>query len=506
MMVLATVPLWWPTVPPLVDLPGHIGRYSVQIDNGAHPWLAQWYRFRWLLVGNLGVDLLVQALGPIVGLESAVKLIVMTIPALTVGAMLWIAREAHGEVPASALFALPLSYAYPFQFGFVNYALSVALALLACALWLRWDTPHRRIVRAIVFVPIGVLVWLAHVFGWGILGLVAFSFQFARRSDPADRGPGAAWYRAAAGAAVDCLPLAFPIILMIIWRRGQGEGGDTGDWFDLPAKIGWITMILRDRWQAWDIAGAIVLLLLPYAAMRRSWSGSSWALLAAAALLGAAFVLLPRILFGSAYADMRLAPIVVIFAILALKPRARGAGGVAAAALVFVVLRFAGNATSFWLYDQSHERELEALRHVPVGARLVSFVGAECRPSWDTGRIEHLPAMALVRRHAFSNDQWLLAGSQLLTVNYPAVMYRHDPSQIVTATRCSNEPDWRTIDDSLRDLPRRSFDYVWLIRPPRFDPARAAGLTPLWRAGDSVLYRIDRDSASAPLPLGRSPP
>ena len=137
MVILAIVPLLWPTIPPLVDLPGHMGRYRVQLDGGAHPWLAQWYDFNWSLIGNLGIDLLIVPLAPIVGLELAVKLIVMAIPALTVSGLLWIAREVHGRIPATALFALPLAYSYPFQFGFVNFALSMAMALNLFALWLR---------------------------------------------------------------------------------------------------------------------------------------------------------------------------------------------------------------------------------------------------------------------------------------------------------------------------------------------------------------------------------
>lgn len=107
--LVSMVPLLWPDVPPLVDLPGHMARYRVQLDGGAHPWLADWYDFRWQLIGNLGVDLLVVPLAKLFGLELAVKLIVLTIPALTVTGLLWIAREVHGRIPATALFALPLA-------------------------------------------------------------------------------------------------------------------------------------------------------------------------------------------------------------------------------------------------------------------------------------------------------------------------------------------------------------------------------------------------------------
>ena len=47
------IPLLWPTIPPMVDLPGHMGRYRVQLDIGHDPWFSQWYHFQWQLIGNL---------------------------------------------------------------------------------------------------------------------------------------------------------------------------------------------------------------------------------------------------------------------------------------------------------------------------------------------------------------------------------------------------------------------------------------------------------------------
>ena len=60
----AMIPLAYPSIPPLVDLLGHMGRYRVEIDHSE--WLDQYYSVHWAMVGNLGVDLLVMALAPFV--------------------------------------------------------------------------------------------------------------------------------------------------------------------------------------------------------------------------------------------------------------------------------------------------------------------------------------------------------------------------------------------------------------------------------------------------------
>jgi hypothetical protein len=53
-VLISTLPLLWPDVPPLTDLPGHMGRYRIQIDIENSPALASFYAFEWGLIGNLG--------------------------------------------------------------------------------------------------------------------------------------------------------------------------------------------------------------------------------------------------------------------------------------------------------------------------------------------------------------------------------------------------------------------------------------------------------------------
>ena len=487
--LLSAVPLLGPDFPPLIDLPGHMGRYRVQLGLAESADLRRFYDFEWALIGNLGVDLLVAPLAPILGLELAVKLIVAAIPALTAAGFLLVAREAHGRVPPTAMLALPLAYGYPFQFGFVNFALSMALAFLALALWLRLGRTGRTKLRAALFAPIALLVWTAHVFGWGTLGVLAFAAEAARQRERGGiRIPAALWR-----AGVRMLPLAVPLLPMLIWRGGDAAGG-TGDWFDWDLKLQWVTMSLRDRWRAFDIASVAALLLVLAAGVRGPFRFAP-ALLAGAGALLAVFALLPRILLGSAYADMRLAPYLLAVALLALGMRegasARRVRTVAALASAFFAVRTAATTVSLWEAGRADARELAALDHLPRGAAVASFVGTRCDPAWALPRNHHLPALAIVRRDAFSNDQWAMAGAQLLRVRLPgAGRFATDPSQIVTERPCGS--DWATLDRSLAEVPRDVFDHVWLIDPPRHDARRLRGLRPIWRSGTSALYRVER--------------
>ena len=483
----SVVPLVWPDVLPLIDLPGHIGRYRVQLELGESPVLQRYYSFEWALIGNLGVDLLVELLAPLIGLEAAVKLIVMTIPPLTAGGLLWVAREVHGRIPPTAMFALPFAYNFPFLFGFANFALAMALALLAFGLWLRLARLGGVWLRAALFVPISTALWVVHAYGWGTLGVLAFSAELVRQYD-SGRNIFAAGFR----AAIHCLVLTPAIALNLAWR--SEAAGFTTDWFNWERKWDWVTMVLRDRWEWLDMGAlGIVGLLLAWVLFSRKMTYSR-NLAATAIFLALMFVLLPRIVFGSAYADMRLAPYVFAIALVAIRmtPKAgpRFVQGLAVAGLAFFAVRTTASTASMAIYDRIYDRELGAIAHVPRGARMVSFVGRPCREPWAMSRLLHLPGLALARRRAFSNDQWALPGAQLLQVRYRAGWpFIRDPTQVVTYRRCRGEA-WRPIHIALATFPREAFDYVWLIQPPPYDPRLAAGLRPVWRSGRSVLYRV----------------
>ncbi|TPG20384.1 hypothetical protein EAH87_07700 [Sphingomonas koreensis] len=488
------VPLIWPTIPPMVDLPGHMGRYRVQLDLARDPWFSQWYHFQWRLIGNLGIDLLVIPLSKLFGLELAVKLIVMAIPLLTVSGLLWIAREVHGRIPATALFALPLAYSYPFHFGFVNFALAMALALNAFALWLRLARLDRMRLRAAIFVPLSCLLWVCHTYGWGVLGVLAFSAELVRQRD---RGHN--WAKAWVLAIPHCLALCLPLVMMVIWRGGQHVSGQTADYFNWTLKWRWVKDILRDRWKTFDLASLAVIGLLLVKSLRDRTITYSRNLTLSALFLIAVYLVLPRIVFGSAYADMRLAPFMLAVLVIGLRERPgrhmRDASMVAALGLAFTLVRLTATTVSFAMYAQSYKTELAALDHVPMGARVLGMVGGHCQDVWAMSRLEHLPAMTMVRRRGFSNDQWEMPGAQLMSVTYRAAMpFAHDPSEIVTERRCPRQL-WKTVDQSLAEFPRGAFDYVWLINPPRYDPALVSDLQPVWRAGASVLFKVPEQQA-----------
>jgi hypothetical protein len=432
LIVISTIPLWYPSVPPLNDLPGHMGRYAVQLAQPSST-LLNWYQFDWHIIGNLGVDLLIVPSSHIFGIEVGTKIIVIATVATTTAGMLWVAREAHGEVPATALIALPFVYGNPFNFGFVNFSLSSALAFVGFGLWLHLARVGRLRLRSVIFVPVAYAIWLAHTYGWGVLGILCAAAEIVRQRDQERSWPAVAWR-----TCIACVPLALPLLALFAWRSHAHDM--TGRWFDWNTKFSYLIMTLRDRWMMFDIASlgfafAIILAAAAHPALRFSRSLGT-----AAGMLFIVFLLLPRIIFGSAYADMRLTPWIFAIALLAIQPATsspRLAKGLLLTAALFFGVRLCGTTISFVQISARWDRALGALYHLPRGSSVAAFTRWTCRTRWSTDRLDHLAAMAMVRRESFSNDQWIVSGANLLTVvRHDARGFLIDPSQLTPEKDC----------------------------------------------------------------------
>ena len=484
LLLIGLTPLLWPALPPLSDLPGHMGRWHIAISISRSAALASYYTFTWAPVGNLGMDLLVPALTAVIPFETAVKLCVIIIPALTMAGLIWTALEVHGRIPSTILFALPFAYAWPFQFGFVNFTLAQGLAFCVLAFWIRLGRYKRLILRAAVFVPISLGLWLAHSFGWGMFCLMAIGAELARL-----RVEGRTWLTTLLTAAVQSMPLALPLTFLISTSSGQNSGAD--DWFDWAAKGVWVASILRDRWETFDIASLIPVFVILYGAARDSKLGFSALLGWPALLCLVAFIILPRLALGGAYVDMRIAPAVVMLGLLAIQPSkgsVRFGQIIAALAVTFFLVRTGATTTSFVFRAAEQQRELDAISSIPHGASVLSLVSRPCNGVWSDLRRDHLPGMAIVRRDIFTNEQWALEGQQLLRIRYsPAAPYLADPSQLVYPSAC---PDIGSrFNTALRQFPRDGFSHVWTIGfPPNLMPLLDLQL--IWTNGGSALYQV----------------
>jgi hypothetical protein len=492
LIALTLIPILAVRLPPLVDVLGHLGRYAIQTGLDDHPWLKQYFTFHWQVIGNLGADLLIELLAPFFDVETSVRVVVTLTQLLAASAIVLLCREVHGRITPFCLFALPLIYSFSFNYGFINFALSMALALLGFALWLWLTRTNRHRARSWLFVPIGLAIWLCHTFGWAFLGLLCAADSLVR-----SRRAGHGWPGTLSGTAGRCLPLAAPLLPMLVWR--SHAGGLTTGWFRIPLKLNWLLSILHLDNVTLDRLSAAVLLGLIYFGLRSHRIARDATLLTAAALCLLAFLVLPLRLFGSFFADMRMAPYMAIVALLAFddRPLAEGSRrGLMLAAITFLALRIGITTATYVERERDLNAHLQALDAIPEAARVATLVSLPCPSDWQLPVLGHLGSMAIARKHAFANDQWATGSMNLLSVHYPqAGEFAADSSEMIYPKRCGE--DGPTMRQAVAALPEGAFTHLWIVGlPPREQPTRE-GLTLVWRGPDSAVYRIGSIQAPA---------
>lgn len=485
LILASALPVAFLHTPPMPDILGHIGRYAIQTELDQHPWLKAYYAFDWHVIGNLGTDLLVEVLAPHTGVERAAAIVVTLVPLLASSGILLLSRQIHGRITPFSVLALALIYGVPFNWGFLNFSLAMALALLAFNLWYYLSrTGHPRL-RTALFVPIGLATWLCHTFGWGLLGILCTADSLAR-----SRAAGRAWPQALLDTLSRCLPLLAPLVPMLLWRSSATGSGIAG-WFNPLAKIAWMVGMLRLDAEVFDKGAALVLLLAVYTGLRSPRIGIDRTLGMAALIALGAYLALPMQVFGSLYADMRLAPYVVMLALLGMrevKIDRKRQTVLMLAALAFLALRLGYTGHVYKERERMLEAQAEAMQVIPPGARLATLVQRPCEAAWELPWLSHMGSLTIARRHVFANDQWATSGMNLLTVHYPAARtFAADTAEIVYSPTC---PDTPTLAQSLERLPTGAFTHVWVMGVAPQAIPRRNDLVPIWQTGTATVFKV----------------
>lgn len=439
--VLSCLPFLVASYPQMTDYPSHLARYHVMLDAGRSPFLARYYGFDWRWTGNLGADLLIRPFAAVFGLERGGWLLGALIAPLTGLGVIAVEWTLRRRVGIGTLLALATVWSPALVMGFYNFCLSLAFALLAFALWVRLEG---RAWRGALFVPIGLLVWVCHVSGWGVLGVLVFGYEWQRRRTIA--------------AFLAPWPLALPFVALLLTASGAGLLG-YGHAVVAYKRVIWL-MALRDQVRWLDIAslGLILTLLLGALAWRRIDGRLGWAAL----LLAGLTLAMPRHFGGGDYADYRLIAVALMIGCLAIAyPAPRWLLWLAP--LLFVVRL--GVTTVAW-HDDSRELEqmLGALDHLPQGARVAGAVAMDTA-DWALDPNGHVPSYATVRRDALVNSHFAVPGVHMLRLKQGSAGFI-DPSQ-----RMLHGPGQPI--DLAAFAPAREADFLWYIghdRPVRLPP------------------------------------
>lgn len=450
MALLAALPFMLAAYPMMSDYPSHLARYHVMLDGGRSPWLARYYAFEWQWTANLGADILIWPLAKVIGLEAAGRLIGAAIPPLTALALMSVEWVLRRRIGVGSLLAMATIWSPAMAFGFYNFCLALALALFAFALWVRLEG---RRWRWALLVPVSCIVWLCHMAGWGVLGLMVFGYEWQRRKGLA--------------AFLAPWPLTLPFAAMLAMPAAAGSL-NYGNNVLLYKSFVWMRA-LRVHDRELDLAALVLIVLTVLAAafFRKLDCRLGWAML----IVFVGTFAIPRHLGGGDYADYRLIAVCLMLGCLAIDLRAPRWVLLVAPALFLV--RIADIAVTW--RDQSREMTgiVGALDHLPQGARVAGAIWVNPF-DWPLNPFEHTFSWATVRRDALVNSHFAVKGVHMLTLREGGPGF-DDPSQRI----------FRFGDERL-DLatfaPAKQADYLWFI-----GETGKAGLPP----GAVVIYRTE---------------
>ncbi len=491
MLVLSALPFAFVAIPPLGDVPGHMGSFAAAAYAG-DPAFGRLMGYRWHPVPNLGTDLLVFALQRPLGIVRATWLVTAAIPVLLAGGILLLARTLNRDGAAAIGWALIFVYSFPLNYGFLNYMLGLALVLIGLAGWIRLDAhPRWREAAAWVALPVA---FLCHVVAGCLLALLIGTRELAEMRPWAHRPQTWPQTRPLSGLLRGLRPLLSVPVMLVLWRLdSRSIAGHTG--YSVGAKFRQTVLLLRDQSMALDI-GSLLLALAVFVVGWRRGARPHRAVRLGLAALTALFVLTPYRLAGSSYADGRLLPLIpmLLFATQdwrGVDPRLTRL--VAASGLALLLLRTGVTTAGFTAYARRYEVELGALSAIAPYSRVLVLDMRDCTElaHWRTDRLDHLGEMAIVRRRSWTNSEWDVDGGHLLQVRYrPSPRFFDDPSQYVWPDSCHGGPRNPTMGQALAAAPFDGIDALWLINAPLPAGYRNGRLALRWRHGDSAVYAV----------------
>lgn len=497
---LALSPLFFVTVPALVDYPNHLARMWIL----AHPHAAaaQNYAAHWQLLPTLAMDLVVPALAQIMPIGLAGRVFIAATLVLLMGGTAALHRALWGRVGVWPLAATLFLYNDAFYWGLLNYLFALGVALLGFSVWIA--TARRPAVpRLLAFALLAGLLFVLHLFAFGVYGLLVACYEIAGiRRDGRWRWEAA---RASALRFVQFVPAA------LLWLATLSSGGPR---FTAYGGVMDKLMALTSPMVYGDVGFVMVPICLGL--LYLGWRSRRLALAPAMrlpiAVLAAAAALMPNWLFGSWAADVRL-PIALCFIVIAgteLRLPQRLGYLAGAAALLFLGVRTYALAQDWRDMDRHFAEFRAAAATLPEGARLLvvqSPIPDEQRkvagvPGFLMARQSpdffHMAALSVIDRGTFV--PYLFTGwTTVQPTARNAGLYQSQgvplrPEQLVAGASGQGDPD-EIAGNRLGEPPYwrqwpTTFDFVLWLDFGTGDTGRSLPLEP-WASGSFFhLYRV----------------
>jgi hypothetical protein len=497
--VVLLAPLTIADVPPLLDYPNHLARLYVLSMLPGDPVLARFYETRWGIIPNLGLDLTVPPLLRIFPVHLVGRAVVAVALLLPVFGAVAYHRALTARLSYWPLCSVMFVYNAALLRGFLNFIISVGLALLLAAAWLAWR--DRWPVRAVLTCALGaVALFFCHLTGLLFFAVLISGHELLiLRTDPLETN--LVLHRIVAVAAV----FAAPVALYALSHLGQMEGDATFRSVTGKAQAALIPVI-NYLWPL-DLVTAVLCVAIPALCLARRWCVMPLRAVAALVVLLLLFAALPTAFKGTYDLDTRFIIMAAFVIPAAISPLATPCRINRAIAVGFVLL-FGVRMIVLMTVWHSWAGELAAFRAVTASVApgdivmTVQLRRAERESIWTAtaspGRLSdgttvdgHLPALLLIEHRAWWPFLFDNLSQQPIKTREP---FR------TAANLVDNSPD--PISLLAGDAPAmRLFTHVLVFRGSDSARIEAPWLRSVASNEEAALNAVLRDGINQPPPI-----
>jgi hypothetical protein len=472
---------------PLNDYPNHLARMHILADGGASPDLARYYGIEWSLVPNLAVDLVVPLLARLMPVETAMLVFSALIFLLTASGTIaanWALYGGRSWLPFGVFLLL---YNRSFLWGFLNYLFALGVAFWAFALWL-WLKDRGTPLRLAVFPALAFLLFVLHLSAFGVYAILVGGYELHRSFEDRRRGLAVLARR----WAVIALQFVPPFIALLALSPASDKIARIEFGSLMGRLVGVFDPVLNYVVPV-DLATAAVIGGVFVWGLVRGWIVFHRLMIVPTGLLVLLYAFLPDTLLDSFAAARRLALPLAMAALVACDLKLESVAGrrvLFAGFAGLFALRLAIVAINWQAADAIYAEMIAAMERLERGARIYTLNAITLRPQLGNPPLQHMPAMAVVRRDALTNQMFTDRAENPIHYVYPpeAPLHRRLDLEFKIADRIRERIGF----DYFADADPRLFDYILVINPQWFTATPPASVETVYRSNAFALYRIRR--------------
>jgi hypothetical protein len=488
--MLILLPVIAARYPPLTDYPNHLARSYILLNLPHSAVLRRYYRDVMQAQPNLAMDLVIPALAHVMSIWTAGRVFVgVTLLAMAGGCIL-LHRALHRRWSSWPALSFLFVYNRLFLWGFLGYLFALGLALAGAAAWhAARDQPWP--VRLALGTASATILYLLHLYGLGIYGVIIGGFQLTELIAMRQRSFGEIAWR----CSVFGLQFA-PAACLFLFVSPTSAALRRVSWGGIARKFITPLNLLHAYHPKLDLAMLAVVAAAGLVLLVRRKIAVARAARIPLGLLVALMFVMPNELFSSYGADRRIPIALALFAVSAsdwhdAPARLRRVCMTAFSLLLALRMLLIWQV---WAQAQPVYRGfISAFERLPEGARLVSAAPA----IGGSLPLFHVDAYAVILRNVFLPSlfaaPWDAGSSIAFTPPYAALRAR-TPMVVLWPDMLGRlrDPAFAARQGPFRPGLMRAYEYGLAIHQNRIPPAaRLPSACPVIAAGkDFTMVRF----------------